>query len=128
MNFDLLFELVVLLGLAGLLPLLETIHSLIKFVEQKDIFVCNQYIVAIKVCSTKLYGLYNDPMTCFVFDAFKDFKDVLSCKHNTISLRWIASELDINATNVEYLVFQCGENQFYVTHPRPIIGRANKVT
>ncbi len=66
-------------------------------------------------------------MTCFVFDAFKDFKDVLSCKHNIISLRWIASELDLNATNVEYPVFQFGENQFYVTHPRPIIWRANKV-
>jgi hypothetical protein len=67
-------------------------------------------------------------MTCFVSDAFKDFKDVLSCKQDTISLRWITSELDLNAINVEYPVFQCGENQFYVTHPRPIIGRANKVT
>jgi hypothetical protein len=67
-------------------------------------------------------------MTCFVSDAFKDFKDVLSCKHDTISLRWITSELNLNVTNVEYSVFQCGENQFYVTHPRPIIGRANKVT
>ncbi len=67
-------------------------------------------------------------MTCFASNVFNDFKDVLSCKHDTISLRWIAFELDFNATNVEYLVFQCGENQFYVTHLDSIIGRANKVT
>ncbi len=67
-------------------------------------------------------------MTCFVSDAFKDFKDVLSYKHDIIYLRWIASKLDLNTINVEYLVFQSSENEFYVTHPRSIIWRANKVT
>jgi hypothetical protein len=53
---------------------------------------------------------------------------MLSCKHDTIYLRWIASKLNLNTINVEYPVFQSGENKFYVTHPRPIIWRANKVT
>jgi hypothetical protein len=45
-------------------------------------------------------------MKCFVFDAFKDFKDVLFYKHDIISLRCIAFKIDFNVVNVEYLVFQ----------------------
>ncbi len=75
-----------------------------------------------------LYEFYNDLMTCFVFDAFKDYKDVLSYKHDTISLQWIAFELYFNVANVKYLVFQCDENHLYAIHLEPVIGRANKVT
>jgi len=38
----------------------------------------------------------------FWFDAFKDFKDVFSYKHNTISLQWIASKLYFNVVSVKY--------------------------
>ncbi len=34
----------------------------------------------------------------------KDFKDVLSCKHDIISLWWITCELDLNNVCVRFLV------------------------
>ncbi len=48
---DLAIKLVVLLGLMGLLPLLEIVHVLIKFSQQKDIFICN-YITINEIVST----------------------------------------------------------------------------
>jgi hypothetical protein len=67
-------------------------------------------------------------MTCFVCDAFKDFKNMLSYKHDIISLQLITFELYFNVDNVEYLVFQCDENQLYATHLEHVIEKANKVT
>lgn len=105
-NFDPLFNIVVLLGLVGLFPLLQIIHVLIKFSWQRDIFFL-LYFASIKMCDHQFYGLYKyDVMIYFVFNTFKDFKDVLSCKHDIIYLWWITYELDLNNVCVEFLVFK----------------------
>ncbi len=103
LKLKLLCEIVILLSLACLLPLLEIVHVLIKFLQQKDVFVCN-YITTIKMCQVHIYELYNDLETCFVYDVFKDSKDVMSCKHDNIYLWWITFDLDLNATCVEFLI------------------------
>ncbi len=38
-----------LLGLNAIMPLLEVVHSLIKFVQLHDVFVCD-FIVVNKIC------------------------------------------------------------------------------
>jgi hypothetical protein len=43
-------------------------------------------------------------MIYFVFNTFKDFKDVLSCKHDIIYLWWFTYELDLNNVCVNFLV------------------------
>jgi hypothetical protein len=53
-----------ILGLPCVLPMLESINALMKFVQTKDVFVCD-YIAAIKIYQTNLYKMYNDPTTSF---------------------------------------------------------------
>ncbi len=51
-------------------------------------------------------------------NTFQNLKDVMSCKHATISLTWIAFELDINIVGVNLLAFQCGDKQYHAMHPK----------
>jgi hypothetical protein len=60
-------------GFAYLLPLLETMHIVIKFLQQRYVLVC-EYMATVKG------GLYNDPNTSYISNAFKDFKDVSNYK------------------------------------------------
>ncbi len=76
----------------------------------------HDYIVAIKVCQAQLYEFYNNLNIWFVSDTFQNLKDVMSCKHATISLTWIAFELDINIVGVNLLAFQCGDKQYHAMH------------
>jgi hypothetical protein len=72
-----------LLALACLMLLSEIVHVLIKFFQKRNVFVYG-YMATIKVCKSQLYSLFNDPNTCYVFDAFKNFKDSVASKHDTI--------------------------------------------
>jgi hypothetical protein len=54
LNLKLLCEIVILLSFAYFLPLLEIVHVLIKFLQYKDVFVCN-YIATIKMCQVHIY-------------------------------------------------------------------------
>jgi hypothetical protein len=56
------------------------------------------------MCQAHIYELYNDLETCFVSNVFKDTKDVMSCKHDIIYLRWTAFDLDLNVTCVEFFI------------------------
>jgi hypothetical protein len=49
MNFELLCDINLFISLSSLLPMLETIHALIKFEQKINFFVCD-YVVAIKIC------------------------------------------------------------------------------
>lgn len=83
--------------------------------------VClHNYILATKVCQAQIYEFYNNLKTWFVSNTFQNLKDVMSCKHATISLTWIAFELDMNIVGVKLLAFQCGDKQYHATHPKPI--------
>ncbi len=53
-----------ILGLPCVLPMLESINALMKFVQTRDVFVCD-YIITIKIYQANLYKMYNDPTTSF---------------------------------------------------------------
>lgn len=65
----------VVLGLTCL-PLLVVVHSLIKFAQERDVYVCD-YVVVVKQCQLQIYKLYLDPATEFDTIAFWDFSSVL---------------------------------------------------
>lgn len=91
---------------------------------KKDVFVCN-YVVAIKVCKSHLYSLYGDPNTCYVFDAFKGFKDLVASKHDTVGLCWVVEALDLNDSSMEYLAFHVAKHTFLVIYVDPFFGNFN---
>jgi hypothetical protein len=47
-NFELLYDVNLIIFLSCLLPMLEIVHALIKFAQKKDVFVCD-YVVAINI-------------------------------------------------------------------------------
>ncbi len=49
LNLNLLCDLHTLLALFYLLPLLEAINALFKFVQGKDIFICD-FVTTVKIC------------------------------------------------------------------------------
>jgi hypothetical protein len=82
-------------------------------------------VVAIKVCQSYLYSLYGDPNTCYVFYAFKDFKDLVPSKHDTIGLYWVVEALDLNDSSVEYLAFHVANHTFLAIYVDPFSGNFN---
>ncbi len=68
-NLGLLCEIHLLLGLACVLPLMESMQSLFKFAHKKDIFICD-FITMMKVCQDQLYTLYHDIASSFYTNAF----------------------------------------------------------
>ncbi len=58
-NFKLLCDVNLFIFLFDLMPMLETIHPLIKFAHKQDVFVCD-YVVAINICYGQLYFYYSN--------------------------------------------------------------------
>jgi len=53
-NQYLMVNVKMLLGLNVIMPLLETIHSLIKFAQPHDVFMCI-FITTMKICERDIY-------------------------------------------------------------------------
>jgi hypothetical protein len=63
-NFCLLIDVEALLGLNDIMSFLEALHSLIKFAQLCDVFVCN-FIAVVKVCERDIYQMYCDNFFLF---------------------------------------------------------------
>jgi hypothetical protein len=48
-----------LLGLNVMMALLKVVHSLIKFTQLKDVFVCD-FITTMKICEGDMYYMFYD--------------------------------------------------------------------
>jgi hypothetical protein len=53
-NLNLLCNLELIMGLLTILPLLDCVHSLIKFAQSRDVFM-GDFINAMKMCQLELY-------------------------------------------------------------------------
>jgi hypothetical protein len=79
-NLYLLTNVETLLGLNAIMPLFEVVHSLIKFTQLCDMFVCD-FIVVVKICERNVYhGMY------FRVDMFMNFETLINCVFESISL------------------------------------------
>jgi hypothetical protein len=112
--FELLCDVNLLVFLSCLLPMLEIIHPLIKFVQKWDVFVCD-YVATIKICQGQLNSHYSNLDTKYVLDVFKEFLDLVDYTHNIVHLKWKANSLDLNTLGVEYLCFESLGYSFWVT-------------
>ncbi len=83
LNYEKLCDFQVLLGLSCILPLLESIHALVKFAQMKDVYVCD-LVAAIKVCQGDIYMMYCDQTSKFALDNFWAFKSLLEFRHGNI--------------------------------------------
>ena len=121
-----------LLGMAALVPLIETVDSLITFSQKRDVFICD-FIGAVKVCEGQLYSLYNCHSRAFTTDEFFVFKSIIEGTHNHIHTHWVLNEpenptmFDLNY-DVEPLAFVVNGNNMYVKRRNEELGRMEPIT
>jgi len=72
-----------ILGLPYIFPLLECVHTLIKIVQGKDVFVCD-FVESVKQAQQKLYKLYCDPYTRFDDLTFDDFNVIETLSNDAL--------------------------------------------
>jgi len=84
-NLCLLTNVKTLLGLNVIMPLLEIVHSLIKFSQLCDVFVC-AFIAVMKICERDVYQMYYDNQYDFQGDVFRNFHALINSIHENISL------------------------------------------
>ncbi len=85
---DLYDDLNVLFSLACVLPILEIVHSLIKFSQGNDNFTCD-FVNVVKIYQAQLYSSFVDPTTKFQVEMFYEYHTLLDCVHESIPLKWI---------------------------------------
>jgi len=111
LNYEHLCDIHILLGLACILPLLESVHALIKFAQSKDVFECD-LVVPIKDCQGDVYNMYYDSTSKFTTDSFSTFKSLLELKHENIHMRWIVDAI----FRIPHLVFELNGQQVWAIH------------
>ena len=83
-NYDLLCDIGTLLALPCLMPLLDSVNSLMKFAQSNHVFV-SDYIAAVKSCQSELYMMYSDPEMAWQKQHFEMFHDILNDQMYSIS-------------------------------------------
>jgi hypothetical protein len=91
-NLMLLCDVSTLLALPSLLPLLESVNSLITFSQSRNVFVFD-YVAAIKICQAELYEMYVDSTSSFMGGKFQLLNGILADHSCTISQEW---QVDLN--------------------------------
>jgi hypothetical protein len=82
-NFDMLVDLEVMLAFHCLVPMLEMVNKVIKWAQDRDIYVVD-FIEGVKHCTSLLYRYFVDPSTRFQVDIFKDYIQLLEGAHPQI--------------------------------------------
>jgi hypothetical protein len=100
-NFFLSINVEILFGLNVMMPMLEAIHSLIKFAQLKDVFVYN-FITIIKVGEGDVYCIFYDMQSSFEGNVLNYFTTLINNVHKSINLCW---NIDMN-TKIDHLAFE----------------------
>jgi len=58
-NYELLCDVETVMGLTYVLPMLEVVQNLSKFVRYKDTFICD-FVSTMKLCQFDIYTMYVD--------------------------------------------------------------------
>jgi hypothetical protein len=100
---DALLDPYLALGMTCLLPLLECINSLVKFVQGRNVFICD-FVATLTMCQGQFYEMYRDDTKAFGTHQFVAFKQMVECRHEEIHVKW---DVDMNESG-EVLAFTVG--------------------
>jgi len=78
-NLDFLCDLELVLGPPCILPMLEAVHTLIKYAQRWDVFIC-EFLDVMRSTKVKLYRLYVNPFYNHDDSTFNEFTVV--CEHH----------------------------------------------
>jgi hypothetical protein len=88
-NLSLFTNVETLLRLNVVMPLLEAIHSLIKFAQLKDAFVISKQ--QRKIYEKDVYYMFYNSQLSVEGDVFINFKALINSTHDNINLHWITN-------------------------------------
>jgi len=86
-NFELLCDPYLILNLPCVMPILDVVHSLIKYAQCWDVFIMD-FLDAINLVGVKLFHLYIDPFSSFDNPLFDDFTKLLQQSSDVLSVQW----------------------------------------
>ncbi len=86
-NLDFLCDLELVIGLPCILPMLEVVHTLIKYAQRWNVFIC-EFLDTMKSIEGKLYHLYVIPFCKYDDSSFNEFSIVHEQCSELLSLAW----------------------------------------
>jgi hypothetical protein len=86
-NLEYLCNIEVVVGLMCIMPMLEAIHALIKFVQAHDTFVCD-FVIVVNCVVQKIYKLYFHLKTKYGQEHFKAFLDLHDYNNDQIFIAY----------------------------------------
>jgi hypothetical protein len=99
-----------LLGLNVMMSMLEVVHSLIKFAQLKDVFVCD-FIIVVKICERDVYYMFCDQQSFFECNVFNNFNTLINIARENISFYWIINlDIGIDHLALNLLGNTCGQH------------------
>jgi hypothetical protein len=110
-NFDMLVDLEIMLAFHYLVPMLEMVNKVIKWAQDRNIYVVD-FIEGAKHCTSLLYLHFVDPSTRFQVDIFKDYIQLLEGAHPQIRTKWVT----VVGQELEHLVFDVGPHHMFACY------------
>jgi len=95
-NLDLLCDLELIFILPCILPMLEVVHTLIKYTQMWAFFICD-FLDAMKLVEAEIYWLFVD-IFC-KYEDFVFFEFIVICEHHQcgqLPFIWVAHENEAN--------------------------------
>ncbi len=83
------------------IPMLETLNSLVKFVQLHNVFICD-LVTIMKLCRVDLHKLYVGLIVAFNDDVFQGFHGLVETNHDDICIKQI---INLN-TKIYHLRFE----------------------
>jgi len=74
-NLKILFDVDIMLVLHSLMPFFHIMHVSIKFVQMRDVYICD-FVIAMKLTQMGFYQLYIDPLVKYLDNDFMSFNNV----------------------------------------------------
>jgi hypothetical protein len=123
--YYLLVDVKCLLSMAAIVHLFEKVESLMKFVQNRDVFVCD-FVARMKALQLQLQHLYVNDGTRFGGDDFSLLTGIIETSAQSILLNWMP---DMNLDGLEYLCFESNKVSWhlYVTLHNPVTGKHEQV-
>jgi hypothetical protein len=114
-NLDLLCDLELVFGLPCILPMLEMVHTLIKYAQKQEVFIC-EFIDDAKSTEAKLHQLYVDPFCKYDDYVFNEFTVVCEHRSELLPLTWVSHEFDVDLYLLPYLEFNIIGHNYGLHH------------
>ncbi len=109
-NLELLCNIEVFLGLTCIIPMLECVQNLSKFVQTCDAFIYN--FVVLRNCVGDLYCMYCNEQARYELKDVNQFINIMEHCNDVLHDGWVI----ISTYGIEYVVFSCFGRHIYMQY------------